>query len=41
MANHNLYTLSADGAVVPASSETILIAESPRPSHLGLSPNYQ
>ena len=26
MSNHNLFTLSADGAVVPASSETILIA---------------
>jgi DNA repair protein RadC len=26
MSNHSLYTLSADGAVVPASSETILIA---------------
>ena len=26
MSNHNLFTLRADGAVVPASSETILIA---------------
>ena len=26
MSNHNLFTLSADGAVVPASSEAILIA---------------
>jgi DNA repair protein RadC len=26
MSNHNLFTLGADGAVVPASSETILIA---------------
>jgi len=26
MSNHNLFTLSADGATVPASSETILIA---------------
>jgi DNA repair protein RadC len=26
MSNHNLYTLTADGAVVPASSETILSA---------------
>src|SRR5450631_433747 len=26
MSNHNLFTLSADGAMVPASSETILIA---------------
>ena len=26
MSNHNLYTLSADGAVVPASSEAILVA---------------
>ena len=26
MPNYNLYTLSADGAVVPASNETILIA---------------
>ena len=26
MSNHNLYTLTADGAVVPAPSETILIA---------------
>jgi hypothetical protein len=26
MLNHNLFTLGADGAVVPASSETILIA---------------
>lgn len=26
MSHHNLFTLSADGAVVPASSQTILIA---------------
>jgi DNA repair protein RadC len=26
MSNHNLFTLGADGAVIPASSETILIA---------------
>ena len=26
MSNHNLFTLSADGAAVPASSEAILIA---------------
>jgi DNA repair protein RadC len=26
MSNHNIFSLSADGAVVPASSETILIA---------------
>jgi hypothetical protein len=26
MSNHNLFTLGADGAVVPASSKTILVA---------------
>lgn len=33
MSNHNLFTLGTDGAVVPASSETILIAA--RQVHIG------
>ena len=37
MSNHNLFTLGADGAVVAASSEAILIAARQMLAHRGAS----